>query len=349
MLTIGVLFCDNDLDYLKGLIENIKNKVWIDYELIFCDNRNNFDDDISFLDDYKVVNKEQGNIYQLAGRKKIIEEATGSYIWFVDADDDVFPIDESFNDLLENNYDEYVFSYIVKSEEEENWPLCIENKLIENDLLTPECINTPCCLWNKWIKTTVLKEVIKYVPDSIRASASEDLFYTLATLKLSNTQYQSNKYIYTYYCLRSSSAIQDYSNYYDKFERCLFGLNEATELIKSIITDDDLTKLELDLDENDSCFFLKKIITTKNVDTKEKMLKKLQSVLPAETLINAWILLIDSYSMYEEDFTNTDELMYKYFNNSICNVINTEYVYDDGTTETIIESERKVPSMFKTI
>ena len=69
-LTIGILFCDKDISYLKDLLKNIKDKIQIAYEVILLDNRDNFVDGISFLDEYKVLNKNKGNIYQLPGRKK---------------------------------------------------------------------------------------------------------------------------------------------------------------------------------------------------------------------------------------------------------------------------------------
>ena len=68
MLTLGILFCDRDITYLQDLLESIAQQVHVPYEIILLDNRTDTTSDISFLDSYTVLNKEQGNIYQLAGR-----------------------------------------------------------------------------------------------------------------------------------------------------------------------------------------------------------------------------------------------------------------------------------------
>lgn len=137
---------------------------------------------------------------------------------------------------------------LIKSKDGEFWNELKDRTITEN-LLTPEANNALCCLWNKWIKTDVLKQVIEYIPDSARASASEDLVFVLGSLKFAKSQFQSSRYIYTFNSDNSCSGILDYSGQLEKFERCIFGLETSNRIIKTFMTEQDLLDLETDLEK----------------------------------------------------------------------------------------------------
>jgi hypothetical protein len=330
LLTIGILFCDKDLIYLENLLKNIKDKILInDYEIILLDNRNNFESDISFLNDYKVLNLNNGNIYQLAGRKKIIENANGKYIWFVDADDDIFLIDESFIEIINQENDINVFSYLQITNEKEFW--CEENDLFfEGDLLQPDCYKLSC-LWNKWLKTEKLKEISKLVPDEIRASASEDNFYNLMMLKNSNTLSYHKNFIYTFNSERSNSAIIDYSNNIEKFKKCFFGLEETNNLIKKYITNEDLEKLHLNLERADCYFYLKKIFETTNAEAQKEMFEIIKTYFSDDVLKETYNDLIEKLNFTEKSFNQIYDLFYSYYGDSFGYIeVETIYSFESG-------------------
>lgn len=343
MLTIGILFCDRDLNYLQEFLSLIFYKVKIPYELILLDNRTDTSSDISFLDSYNVLNKEQGNIYQLAGRKKIIENAIGDFIWFVDPDDTLFEIDESFNEILNSNFDFISFSFLIKSKDGEFWNE-IKDKVIEGNLLLPEANNTPCCLWNKWIRTSVLKQVIEFIPDTARVSASEDLIYVLGALKFGSSQLQNSKYIYTFNSENSCSGLNDYSEQLEKFKRCIFGLNEANDIIRKFLSESELKQLEIDLEKNDCQFFLKKVLLTDDLNTKTKMFEIIKNQFSENVIKETWNNFLDCQEMTVSQYQQMDELLTSEFGDEIGTIKNTTlFIWDDGTEETRTEKEKILP------
>lgn len=339
MLTIGILFCDRDLEYLYDLLKTIPYKIKIPYEVILFDNRDDFTTDVSFLDGYKVLNKNGGNIRQLVGRKKIIEEASGDFVWFVDADDELFEIDESFLSLLQSDYDFVSFAFLIKSKDGEFWNE-LADKVIMGNLLRPEANNTPSCLWNKWIKTTVLKKVIEYIPDDARVSASEDLVYVLGALKFGKSQIQSSSYVYTFNAENSCSGIIDYSGFLEKFKRCFFGLQEANKIIKSFMTADDLSKLELDLDKNDCMFFLNKVLLTDDKETKAEMFEMLKEEFSESVIVETWKELLNTQEMTIEQHEQMNELIVaEYGADVLMTETTTVFIWDDGTQEVVTQKE----------
>lgn len=344
-LTIGILFCDKDILYLKDLLKNIKDKIQISHEVILLDNRDNFDDDISFLDKYKVLNKNKGNIYQLVGRKKIIEEATGKYIWFIDADDDVFLITEQFIDIIDKNIDINIFSYLNIDGEKQFWNE-EEDMDFSGDILLPECYKLSC-LWNKWIKAERLKEVAAIIPEDIRASASEDNFYNLMLLKKCSTLSYHKEYIYIFNSNRSCSAYNDYTNNVNKFKRCIFGLKETNQLINENYTKEDFEKLHLNMNKSDCNFFLRKVFLTTDVESQQEMFEIIREHFSDEEIKEMYNELLDTVSFTKKSFEQIYNLFQSYYGDDFgCTEIKTIYVFETGE-ETRIERIPRVPKFFK--
>lgn len=346
IITIGILFCDKDFKYIENLIALIKEKVLIPYELIFFDNRNDISEDISFLNEYKVLNTGNGNKFQVEGRKSIIQEAKGNYIWFIDADDEPLKIDDSFNDLLELNYDLFSFNY----EKDFNPEICDvykEDQLFEKTFTDNLCYRDAYqllvnVLWNKWIKTEVLKKASELIPSNTNIIANEDLMLLLAVLKSAQTEYRSCKFIYKNNSLRGSSGIDDYSGNLEKYERCIFGINEATEIIEGFLTPEEKSNLNLnDIKLQDCVFFTEKIAFTTDEETRNKMFEILENTFSKETisatwkqyLVNGWKFNKQQYEILVNLLFQNDYDLFEY------SEIETIYIYDDGTTETKIEKE----------
>ena len=345
MLTIGILFCDRDLNYLQDLLKTIPYKVKVPYEIILCDNRNDTSSETSFLNDYTVLNRNGGNLFQLVGRKKIIENANGNFIWFIDSDDTLFEIDESFNELLDSDFDFISFSYLIKSKNGDFWNE-IKDKAIEGNLLRPEANNTPCCLWNKWIKTNVLKQVIEFIPDEAKVSASEDLLYVLGALKFGSSQLQNSKYIYTFNSENSCSGLNDYSEQLEKFKRCIFGLNEANDIIRKFISESELKQLEIDLEKNDCQFILKKVLLTDDLNTKTKMFEIIKNQFSENVIKETWNNFLDCQEMTVNQFEQMNELLTSEYGQKIGTTeTKTVFIWDDGREETKVETEKRKPSV----
>ena len=86
-LSIIILFCDDDVQYLSKSLECIKNHIKIPNQVILWDNRDTNKDTLP-KGDYELYSQGH-NIYPFEGRRCGFEKATGDFVWFVDVDDEI--------------------------------------------------------------------------------------------------------------------------------------------------------------------------------------------------------------------------------------------------------------------
>lgn len=294
MVTIGILFCDNDVKYLFPLLKKIKSRITIDHELIFFDNRNDTSSDISCIDGYKVLNTGNGNMYQVEGRKQIVYAAQGDYVWFIDCDDEPLIIDHKITELLDKEYDAYCFGWASDTEHDVNTNLYKKDELLTGDIVKQYSHIAMPALWNKLIKTEVLLKAEELIPEGIKASAGEDLMLVALALKFCSTLYICTQEIYKNNSKHGSSPITDYSLCYDKFERCAFGHADTMSIIINNIPDNK------DIVLGDVNYFLMKLSKTKDEAVLNKMLNYMNTYF-AKPYIDKMVEYISLYSWMFED------------------------------------------------
>lgn len=277
-LTIGILVSDKDRKYLPTLLAHIEERVKPAHEVIVC---NNSSQEIN-LENTIVLNNGNGNIYQLRGRKLIIEKAQGKYIWFVDGDDDVKYVEEDLelkNDIIEFDYDFITKTGVISVD------FFTEEKVFTSDNFFADKITLRNkTLWNCFIKTSILKELIKEIPDE-NISTGEDWIYSFGAMKYAKTYERSGKKYYYFNEKDSSSVCKDFSDCFENFERIFFGLDKTIPLLYKITDNkiDDL--LDRPLIEFFANYYLEKIKTTLNLEVGLKMLDLIRTIIPEETLI----------------------------------------------------------------
>src|SRR5574344_1048760 len=172
MLSIVILYCDRDWQFIEKLISSINNKLKICQQIICIDNRQNTNEIINFQN--AEIHCLGYNMYQLAARKYAMQFVKGNYVWFIDADDDIYEVDSSFSKLLENNYDIIEINY----KNSDNWvgQYFIEEEFTKDSLCYEEMFKKmQGMLWNKWINYNILKKVFLLIPDNVKVISSEDI------------------------------------------------------------------------------------------------------------------------------------------------------------------------------
>lgn len=302
MLTIGILFCDNDTKYLLSLLKKIKSRVTIDHEIIFFDNRDDFSSDISCIDGYKVLNTGYGNKYQVEGRRQIIQHAQGDYVWFIDCDDEPLTVDQKIQDLLNREYDCYCFGYDIDTFCNHEYDLYTHDQFHEGGLCNFQQYILVPALWNKIIKTDVLLKAEELIPDNTLASAGEDLMLLLLALKYTSTLFTSPIRIYKNNSLLGSSSHDDYSDNLDKLKRCTFGHAATMQLMDSKLSDADKEQCDFEsIKRQDALFFIKKLLFTDNDSTRESMYEIYKQVFSPEYLALACQVANECDWMFEHE------------------------------------------------
>jgi hypothetical protein len=206
-LTIAILFCDNDVDNLQSLVESVESKVTLDHEILLIDNRD--DKSAELPSGYEVLTLEK-NIGQYDARLEAVEKCNGDYIWFIDGDDDVFAVDESFAEIAKNGGEVIYFCAEDKDGEssELNRPskainlLCGDFKTVtyptdEYSIYIASFVYI-CALWQTWIKREHFVNCLEKFPRGHNWKHNEDLFVLSTLLVNSKNVTWCKEVIYQY-------------------------------------------------------------------------------------------------------------------------------------------------------
>lgn len=219
LLSICILFCDKDFQYIPTLLQNIRSKCHVDFEIILIDNRK---------DKHNKINFENAKVFacdklgQFNGRRLAIEKATGDYIWFVDADDKIWDVPTYFRDELYQYYDIITFNAVDSfGDWTGTWPerkekvRCINRK----SLLTHDVeIFTGPCVWNKWFKRSTLLPALDVEDTYI--TFNEDSLFNMIALKNSKVIKSFDATLYQYNSEVSQAACRKLSDF-SMFENLL--------------------------------------------------------------------------------------------------------------------------------
>jgi hypothetical protein len=261
-----ILFCDRDYIYIPELLNNIHKNLKIDHEIILVDNREEYKDiDIEIPDEIDVSYIDMGrNFRQLQARKFASQNATGDYIWFIDADDNILEVNDSierriidrkFPDMIVFNYNEgYTekdFNTVLHFDDTQFYTIGLINKSMRKMI---DVFN-----WNKWYKKDKLDKVMEKIPDGFEVSAYEDNVIVSLMLKEIDNLYTIARPIYFNNLSRSLSAKDHISSVLD-FENLITGVNLANLIISQNYTEDEKQLAGLRNLTTDQCaYFLWKL------------------------------------------------------------------------------------------
>lgn len=188
-ISIILAFYDGDFKYLKDILSEIESKVKIDHEVVLLDNREKNKELIVGHYDKLLVNGYNGYNYS---RKKAVNLATGEYIWFVDVDDSIYEIDETFEEFLNKDYDAISFKF---NDEGNLFSHCNNRGFFS--------FTEDCMLWNRWLKKECCLKAFKDLAD-IPLCFADDMILCYALNNFCKNNISVDKYIYFYRDLRSS-------------------------------------------------------------------------------------------------------------------------------------------------
>ena len=178
--------------YLKSAIESVLNQTFKNFELIIVDDASTLNYKIP--ENIKYIRNEtnKGTLYS---RKIGAINSNGKYIIYLDSDDrlttDALQV---IYDSIDKEYDIIHFSAKVISsntnkkeriaeEKKTAWYLSSKRSVINEDYLFNECLSEklPHNMCGKAFKSEIIKEAIKYLPDS-HLIHSEDMLQCLITI-----------------------------------------------------------------------------------------------------------------------------------------------------------------------
>lgn len=235
-LSIVILVCDKDYKMLPCLSYSIDKHIKVEHEICVCDNREKHKGESLGVHGIKVFNAKE-NLFIFEGRRQtVLNCASGDYVWFIDADDDVTTLDEF-------NFDEDLicFNYVSvnskdKSEKPCNNPYHVAYTANKSNFFTYSWRNvTKNMLWNKFIKRDLLVDVYSHVPDGMKIVLMEDCLLNILLLsKIKTLRFETGLY-YKYYHNAGDSQKDEYTDI-KPLERLLTGYDTALGLLNIWLT-----------------------------------------------------------------------------------------------------------------
>lgn len=236
-LSIIILFCDKDYELIPHLLERIEKNVPITHEVILIDNREKY---IEFhIDTEFEIHTKNRNLYILEGRRWSLQFVSGRYVWFVDADDDIPPLNgKVIERLLSKGFDIISGGYIQKEDEGFSFsPQPSESPVYGKSIFTEELFKSiGVSLWNKWLKTELALLVYSKIPEGIEAVSNEDTSVIVLSLYYAKSFIHTNQVLYVYdrgnsLCCGSTISTLEH------FNHNLKGYAETLEILKNCIPD----------------------------------------------------------------------------------------------------------------
>ena len=221
ILSIIILFCDKDVQYLKDILSDIKNKIHISHEIILVDNRETNKSDLP-EGDYKLISNGK-NIYQMEGRRIGLDVASGQFTWFVDVDDNIIG-DIYLEDIKGKLKSDIIQLYV---DNPKIYPQILPNTRHGEDV---HIFGNE--LWSRFFNTELLKRCLNKVKRGIIFVGYEDIF--IFELINDNTRIISyiDKIIYKYNIDRSLRDGGSFTK--DKFDKLELGI-ENLEYLSSFL------------------------------------------------------------------------------------------------------------------
>lgn len=252
-----VIICYNK-DYqnaLKNIHSILKSHIPFEYEILAVYNRSGNiqkEAESEFFEEIKKLKNTRSLLVtdaknQYFCRSSAIKSINSKYTWFIDGDDSILKIPRKFKNL---DYDVVCFN--AKTSDGNEW--CFgPNRKISNLSCDFIASTINFTLWNKWIKTDILKN---YSATNKKIVSGEDSLYCIYSLLNAKSIKYFNKCLYSY--SKNQQRKMPNCENEQRFEYLLTGNNYILSELKRNVPIDKIKELGYDkLEYNELSWYLK--------------------------------------------------------------------------------------------
>lgn len=282
-LTICFTFCDKDQHLVERLLNQIKSRVKVSYDLIINDNRKDksislpFDDLISFK-----FNNEGCFI----PRKNAVQHLNSEYLWYIDADDEI--VGDITEDTFKSNADIIAFKVYDSSGNYTGvWPSVPDEEYGKENIQAKSLDyiyhKVGPCWWNKFIKSDIAKRITD-IPD-FNCVCYEDNFTNTYLMKFVKDFTLLDQQLYQYDI--ENSDLRSNNVTIEQFERLCIGSSTIYQYKPLLFTKEELETIEEWLVPCHSCRALLHLIARSPIENVEYEFSLLRKEFSIEVLQEA--------------------------------------------------------------
>lgn len=246
VVSVVVTLIDRDVPLIENLIAQINERVHVPHEVIVVDNRTSRKDEkIDFMD--AVVIDKGRNLYQFESKRLASLSASGEYLWFIDADDEVLGIAADLDLGLVRRHDIISFSFVDSDGNRYGEPVALMNCHIDgyagryterknSDFCFFIMRNmTSVCTWNKWYRTEKFRAVAERVPSGKEIIIAEDEFWYASMIERTDSVLFCDDIVYAYHINSGITSRDEFP--IDKYMLFTKGMSEIGQLAGDFLSD----------------------------------------------------------------------------------------------------------------
>lgn len=211
----------NTEQYLKRCIESVLKQTYKNIEVILVDDGST-DNSLTICNEYANIDNRVSVIHQRnsgvsTARNQGIEIMKGEYFICIDSDDWIEPnmIETLYNYIKKNDVDISICNFYINKESGEQ---SIKNEVKKQELILTDIKEMyenlfdekmfGGYLWNKLIKTSIIKDNTEKILFNEKIAIEEDVLFLINVLKRCNKIYYNSSAILYHYFQRNSSAVR---------------------------------------------------------------------------------------------------------------------------------------------
>lgn len=252
-----VIICYNK-DYqnaLKNIHSILKSHIPFEYEILAVYNRSGDfqkEAESKFFEEIKKLKNTHSLLItdaknQYFCRSSAIKFINSKYTWFIDGDDSILKIPRKFKNL---DYDVVCFN--AKTSDGNEWCFGTDREIsnLSSDFIASTINFT---LWNKWIKTDILKN---YIATNKKIVSCEDSLYCIYSLLNAKSIKYFNKCLYSY--SKEQQRVMPNCESEKRFEYLLTGNNYILSELKRNVSIEKIKEFDYDkLELNELSWYLR--------------------------------------------------------------------------------------------
>lgn len=327
-VSVCITFCDKDFHLIKTLLSHIENNIKVSYEVLLYDNREKDNSDLD-IHNYEILGQNGKNEFQLKAKSELIKNAKGEYIWFVDADDDICFIPKRLESLTFNivSFGAY-FGKEIQHTKSGIFKINYDNTIGY----------TGGQLWDKWIKSDLLKQFVDIIKDKEMICGEDVFLYILALEKEKLIEY--NPTIIYKYNLENSSS---YSRSYKGFEsfKGILKRDRLKDMAYKYCNNNWLKETKFDLYLEHEPVYLFNFLKKDNKDDWKKLADEITQRYSEQELLISYSVFFDTNIWYKDGFKFIKKYLIEKYPNAFTNqnIIATQKLYNK--TQVFIRFEKE--------
>lgn len=210
-VTVVAAFCDKDFLLVPFFLKNVEERLKIPHDVVLVDNREK-NRDVLVIEGARVYSEDRNLMTFEARRKAVLNMVKTPYTWLCDIDDELNVVTD-----FDYTEDMVVFNYMYSDGKGKYYsqknPLQMSYTVSDTSFLHNMWKErNGNMVWNKFIKTEILKKIYEGLPDGLEICFTEDTVLNILLMPAISTIRYDNHFYYVYMLNSGDTTKTEYTD-----------------------------------------------------------------------------------------------------------------------------------------